>query len=88
MLRSTELQQNPHLSPTCLRWQLVVLKPDCLVLSLRRGTYDVLRNEWVVPPADARYINREMGPCSRRAEPLISSNNGSPKPMRKVRPGC
>ena len=55
---------------------------------MRRGTYDVLRNEWVVPPADARVANRELGPGSWRVEPLISSNNGAPKPMRKVRPAA
>jgi hypothetical protein len=50
---------------------------------LCRGTYDVLRNEWVVPPADPRFANREMNPRARRAEP-VSNDGGAVKPMRRV----
>jgi hypothetical protein len=43
----------------------------------------VLRNEWVVPPADARYVDAEMSPFAKKAEPLQSS--GDSRPQRKVR---
>lgn len=51
-------------------------------MQLRRGTYDVIRNEWVVPPADARYVNSEASPFGRRAETLRSS--GGVAPVRRV----
>lgn len=46
------------------------------------GTYDVIRNEWVVPPADARYVNSEASPFGRRAETLTGS--GGVAPVRRT----